>query len=205
MENTESVAPGVDHPAEVAFRGACRAFEALSPDFDPDGSRALFEEAVRLGGPDMLWRVADECLDTEEGPQWMSRAVVSESVPGGITVDPNTLRIERIDGVPHQKWEIAVESDDHARAVAALTAAADRMWTVFEDGGERTPEEVEYGLIDLYNPNFVDVNETVPSVWMDCKDGIMPHMARTDLRIIADELRKAGIRQAHLYTPSTDA
>ncbi|MFE4831969.1 hypothetical protein [Streptomyces sp. NPDC056672] len=172
--------------------------------FDSNGAQALFEEAVREGGPDMLWRVAEECLDIDEGPGWMSRAVVSESEPGGITMDPNTLRIEMIGGSPHQKWEIAVESDDHARAVVALTAAADRMWTVFEDGGERTPEETEYGLIDLYNPNCVAVEETVPSVWLDCKDGIMPRMARTDLRIVADELRKAGIRQARLYTPSTD-
>ncbi|WP_330175964.1 hypothetical protein OG875_22160 [Streptomyces sp. NBC_01498] len=75
MESTESVTPGVDHPAEVAFRGGRQAVAA----FDPDRARALFEEAVRQGGPDMLWRLAEEYLDSEEGSRWMSRAVVTES------------------------------------------------------------------------------------------------------------------------------
>ncbi|MFC8827385.1 hypothetical protein ACFT9I_18810 [Streptomyces sp. NPDC057137] len=144
-------------------------------------------------------------LGSEEAGQWMRRAVASESEPGGITVAPGTLGIVSHDESDfRQVWEIAVESDDHALAVVALNAAADRMWTVLEDGRERSPQEAEEVLTELYSPNCVNVDETVPLVWLDCKDSAMPHMARTDLRIIADELRKAGIRQAHLYTPSSD-
>ncbi|MGW7446483.1 hypothetical protein [Kitasatospora sp. NPDC054795] len=36
---------------------------------------------------------------------------------------------------------------------------------------------------------------------MDCKGLVLPHMARTVLRIVADELRRAGVRQAHLFSP----
>ena len=53
---------------------------------------------------------------------------------------------------------------------------------------------------DLYSPDYVAVDDTVPRVFMDCKGGMYPHLARTALRIVADELRKAGMLRAHLYT-----
>lgn len=153
----------------------------------------------------MLWRVAEACLATDESAFWMRRAVVSESEPGGITVDPGTLPIlgggDGGDGDAFQQhWEIAVESNDPARAVAALTAAEHRLGCVLEDGRELSTEEAEDDDTDLYSPNYVAVDDTVPRVWMDCKGGMFPHMARTALRIVADELRKAGVRQAHLFT-----
>lgn len=171
---------------------------------DWERARSLFEEAVRGSGPQMLWRVAEACLETDEGAFWIRRAVVSESEPGGITVDPGALRI--LGGgngdAFQQHWEIAVESNDPARAVAALTAAESRLACVLEDGRELSPEEAEDVMADtdLYSPNYVAVDATVPRVWMDCKGGMFPHMARTALRIVADELRKTGIRQAHLFT-----
>lgn len=151
----------------------------------------------------MLWHVAEACLETDQSAFWMRRAVVSESEPGGITVDPGALRILGGNGdMFQQHWEIAVESNDPARAVAALTAAERRLGRVLEDGRELSPEEAEDVMADtdLYSPNYVAVDDTVPRVWMDCKGGMFPHMARTTLRIVADELRKAGVRRAHLFT-----
>ncbi|MFE4829326.1 hypothetical protein [Streptomyces sp. NPDC056672] len=200
MDTTESLLPSADHSAETAFELGCQALESG----DRERARDLFEEAVRGSGPQMLWRVAEACLETLQSAFWMSRAVVSESEPGGITVDPGALRIlGGGDGEMFQQhWEIAVESSDPARAVTALTAARGRLTCVFEDGREFPPEEAEDVMTDtdLYSPNFVAVDDTVPRVWMDCKGGMFPHMARTALRIVADELRKAGIRQAHLFT-----
>ncbi|MFE4369744.1 hypothetical protein ACFRMN_16230 [Streptomyces sp. NPDC056835] len=199
MDTNESLLPTADHPAEIAFRRGCRALESG----DHQLARGLFEEAVRGSGPQMLWRVAEACAETLQSAFWMRRAVLSESEPSGITVDPGALRILGDDGAMFQQhWEIAVESSDPARAVAALTAARRRLTCVFEDGRELSPEEAEDVMTDtdLYSPNYVAVDDTVPRVWMDCKGGIFPHMARTALRIVADELRKAGIQQAHLFT-----
>ncbi|NEC85312.1 hypothetical protein [Streptomyces sp. SID12501] len=151
--------------------------------------------------------MAEACLETDESAFWMSRAVVSESEPDGITVDPGVLPIHgggEGGDMFQQHWEIAVESTDPARAVAALSAAEHRLGCVLEDGRE-LPQEEALDLMadtDLYSPNYVAVDDTVPRVFMDCKGGMYPHMARTALRIVAEELRKAGIRQAHLYTRS---
>ena len=199
MDTNDAGLPSVDHPAEIAFRRGCQALEAG----DWDRARSLFEEAVGGSGPQMLWRVAAACLETDQSAWWMRRAVVSESEPGGITVDPGTLPILGGNGdMFQQHWEIAVESNDPARAVAALTAAQRRLGRVLEDGRELPPEGADDALADtdLYSPNYVAVDDTVPRVWMDCKDGMFPHMARTALRIVADELRRAGIRHAHLFT-----
>ncbi|MFI0959861.1 hypothetical protein ACH4S8_00360 [Streptomyces sp. NPDC021080] len=199
MDTDDSRLPSVDHPAEIAFRRGCQALDSG----DRERARSLFEEAVGGSGPQMLWYVAEACLETDQSAFWMRRAVVSESEPGGITVDPGALRILGGDGdMFQQHWEIAVESDDPARAVAALTAAERRLGRVLEDGRELSPEEADDTMADtdLYSPNYVAVDDTVPRVWMDCKGGMFPHMARTALRIVADELRKAGVRRAHLFT-----
>ncbi|MFF3752436.1 hypothetical protein ACFYYH_18570 [Streptomyces sp. NPDC002018] len=209
MNTTELFPSSADHSAETAFERGCRAMESG----DRERARDLFEEAVRGSGPQMLWRVAEACLETVHSAFWMRRAVVSESEPGGITVDPGALRIlGGEDGDAYQQhWEIAVTSDDPARAVTALTAARHRLTRVLEDGRELSPEEAEDVMADtdLYSPNYAAVDDTVPRVWMDCKGGMFPHMARTALRIVADELRKAGIRQAHLFTrpvsPTSDS
>ncbi|MGQ4379728.1 hypothetical protein ACN6K9_002898 [Streptomyces sp. SAS_267] len=150
--------------------------------------------------------MAEACLYGDEAASWMRRAVVTESEPGGVTVGPEALGILGGNGdALVQNWEIVVESDEPARAVAALTAAEPRLMRVFEDGRELSPEEAE-DLWDEafppYSPNYAAVDATVPRIWMDCKDGIYPHMARTALRIVMDELRKAGVRQAHLFSRS---
>ncbi|MFF3445758.1 hypothetical protein ACFYXJ_01305 [Streptomyces sp. NPDC002667] len=199
MDTDDSRLPSADHPAGIAFGRGCRALESG----DRERARSLFEEAVGGSGPQMLWHVAEACLETDQSAFWMRRAVVSESEPGGITVDPGALRILGGNGdMFQQHWEIAVESNDPARAVAALTAAERRLGRVLEDGRELSPEEAEDVMADtdLYSPNYVAVDDTVPRVWMDCKGGMFPHMARTALRIVADELRKAGVRRAHLFT-----
>ncbi|WP_446039762.1 hypothetical protein [Streptomyces sp. SID1121] len=200
--DTEALPQSADHSSEASFRRGCLAQESGRWEHAQD----LFEEAVRGAGPRMLWRVAEACLYRDEAASWMRRAVVTESEPGGVTVGPEALGILGGDGdALVQNWEIVVESDEPARAVAALTAAESRLTRVFEDGRELSPEEAE-ALWDEdvppYSPNFVAVEPAVPRVWMDCKGGIYPHMARTALRVVADELRKAGVRQAHLFSRS---
>ncbi|MFC8454107.1 hypothetical protein [Kitasatospora sp. NPDC057223] len=202
MDNEAASSP-VDDPAEAAFRLGCQAVQA----WEWDRAQELFEEAVRTAGPPMLWRVTEAWLDRGQTSAWMRRAVVAESEPGGITIDPTALEITggNDSDVQVQNWEIAVESDDPERAVVALTAAEPRLMCVFEDGRELSPEDAEELMDEAmppYNPNYAAVDATVPRIWMDCKGGLYPHMARTMLRIVADELRKAGIRQTRLFSRS---
>ncbi|MFJ2648101.1 hypothetical protein ACIO1C_15355 [Streptomyces sp. NPDC087420] len=200
--DTEALPPSADHSSEAAFRRGCLAHESGQWEH----AQELFEEAVRGSGPQMLWRVAEACLYCDEAALWMRRAVVTESEPGGITVGPEACGILGGNGdALVQNWEIVVESDEPARAVVALTAAKPRLMRVFEDGRELSPEEAEElwdEAFPPYSPNYAAVEATVPRIWMDCKDGIYPHMARTALRVVADELRKAGVRQAHLFSRS---
>lgn len=110
-----------------------------------------------------------------------------------------------MDRAAQVRREIVVESDEPAHAVTALTAAQPRLMRVIRGRPRLSPEEAEDLWDDAcppYGPNFAAVDDTVPRIWMDCKDGIHPHMARTALRIVADELRKAGVRQAHLFSRS---
>ncbi|WP_406192563.1 tetratricopeptide repeat protein [Kitasatospora sp. NBC_01560] len=200
--DSEALPPSVDHSAEALFRRGCLAHEAGQWEH----ARELFEKAVSSADsdPHMLWRVTESCLDSDEAASWMRRAVVTESEPGGITVDPEAFGILGGGGRPLvQNWEIVVESDEPAGVVAALTAAEPRLMRVFEDGRELSPEAAEELWDDAcppYSPNYAAVDATVPRIWMDCKDGIYPHMARTALRIVTDELRKAGVRRAHLFS-----
>ncbi len=200
--DTDALPPSVDHSSEALFRRGCLARESGQWEH----AQELFEEAVRGSGPQMLWRVTEACLYSDEAALWMRRAVVTESEPGGITVGPEAFGILGGNGdALVQNWEIVVESDEPARAVAALTAAKPRLMCVFEDGRELSPEEAENlwdEVFPPYSPNYAAVDATVPRIWMDCKDGIYPHMARTALRIVTDELRKAGVRQAHLFSRS---
>ncbi|MFD8784437.1 hypothetical protein [Kitasatospora sp. NPDC059599] len=175
-------------------------------DMEWEHARDLFEQAVRGSGPQMLWRVVEACGATAEAAFWMRRAAASESEPGGISVDPDVLRIgtSRPGSAFHQDFTIAVGSDDPARAVAALTAAEPRLMCVFEDGSELSPEEAEDVWDDdrpPYSPSYVTVDTEVPCVRMDCKGGVFPQMARTALRVVADELRKAGVQRARLFSP----
>jgi len=43
-----------------------------------------------------------------------------------------------------------------------------------------------------------------PLLWLDCKDGIMAFMARTAIRIVAEELRSVGLTSATLFTPDPE-
>lgn len=202
--DTEAASSSVDRPGEAAFRRGCQAVEAWEWDL----AEELFEEAVRVAGPPMLWRVTEAWSSRSQASSWMRRAVASESEPGGITVDPTALEItggHDLD-VQVQNWEIAVRSDDPVRAIVALIAAEPRLLCVFEDGRELSLEDAEELWDEAmfpYSPNYAAVDPAVPRIWMDCKGGVYPHMARTMLRVVADELRKAGVRQAHLFTRPT--
>lgn len=56
-----------------------------------------------------------------------------------------------------------------------------------------------------YTPNGVFVDEDVPLMWLDCKSGVFPLMARTVLEIVIEELRAVGITRAELSTPKAQS
>ena len=86
------------------------------------------------------------------------------------------------------------EPDEAVRA--AVDAATMRLYCVGDDGTEYADADTALDEAD-YNPNFVSDPEAHPSggwqIWMDCKGEIYPLMAGTQLRILVDELRRAGV------------
>ncbi|GAA4833975.1 hypothetical protein [Kitasatospora terrestris] len=207
MDDETTPPPATPSDAERIFQRGCQILDGEGGTDAWDKARALFEEAARHPDPLMLWRIAHACRWVPtQAAYWMSRAVLAESRPGGITTDQNLLRIVggRNGDTLTQDFSIAVRSDNHDLAVAALTTAAGtRLWAILEDGRELPPEEAEEIIddTDLYSPNYVGVDHEVPRIWMDCKGMVYPYMARTALLVVADELRKAGLQRAHLFTP----
>ncbi len=195
-------------PPESAFAAGC----SLLSKPDGDGYRyvdQIFEFAASKSGPDMLWRIAQAYIEAFDAraAAWMRRAVAGESDPDGIIVDPGTLAIRLSHGSPsYQDWEVCVEADDRRAVLAALDATEPRVMFVSDGGREfLTDEEMiaapGYGAA-MYTPNYaiVDADGPTPRILMDCKDGIMPLMARTVLRIVREELRAVGIEKARLFT-----
>ncbi len=100
-----------------------------------------------------------------------------------------------------QAFEVQVTAEPAGAARAALEAASSRFSFVYEDGEEF------YGEDDgiRYRPNWVsDIYEDAVGPWltMDCKSGVMPFMARTDIRIIVEELRRAGATSGRILNPT---
>ncbi|MBB5873515.1 hypothetical protein F4553_006949 [Allocatelliglobosispora scoriae] len=204
-----------ENDAEAAFKLGC--YHLLHEKFayhvhaDP-----WFEFAAQHSGAEMVWRVANAYADVSNplARAWMRRAVVSESDPEGIVVGPSTVQIvldESGDYVQTQDWRVFVRSDDRERALAALRATWRRMVWTTEDGHEFASEDdYEAALVaagvetgdEPYTPNYISVDGDAadPVIWMDCKGGVMPLMARTMIRILGTELRAAGLRRAVLYT-----
>ncbi|MQS17436.1 hypothetical protein F7Q99_35955 [Streptomyces kaniharaensis] len=180
-------------------------------DGDHDGAAELFEQAARAGTPGVLGKIAEAYAEMFDGraADWMSRAVAAMSVPGGITVHPGTLRIIAQHGVPEQQvWSVTVRSSDEDRpaVVTALEAAVPRLMRITHDGRELTDGDMDAALasgVDFYSPNYAAVDTSVPKVWLDCKDAVLPAMALAVIRVLADEFDTAGVRQAGLCTPAT--
>ncbi|MBV1850113.1 hypothetical protein [Catellatospora tritici] len=173
-----------------------------------DRAEPWFVRAAQLGGPEAAWWIVQAYAGALDGRarQWLRRAVGTESDPGGIEVDYGTLPIELDHGhAVDQDWRIRVRSDDRPRTVAALHAARPRLMQVGEDGREYGDAEWpprHPGGGDLYTPNTCQVDDRgeVPEIWLDCKSVIYPLMARTVIRIVAQELRAAGLSRALLFT-----
>ncbi|MGW4652328.1 hypothetical protein [Kitasatospora sp. NPDC004289] len=193
--------------AEALFEEGCRALAEGREE-----AQELFERAVALAGSAMLWRIVDPHVEEFDvrAAKWMRRAVRTLGVPGGIEVHPGTLRIVVRRGEPEsQYWEIEVRSfvEDRAAVVRALEAAKRRIMRVAHDGRELSDAELEAEYEAggyFYTPNYIAVErDPVPRIWMDCKDGIMPHMSRTVIAVVIEELAAAGVRRAGLCTGLT--
>jgi hypothetical protein len=173
-------------------------------------AEAWFEiAAAAAGSPDMYWRITEEQNENgyaTKARAWMRRAIRAEYPPqanGGIQVDPSTFAI-RLDGdgfLLGQDFSAQVVSADPQRAITALAAASQRFMYVTGDGRESTPDDPAGGDWRNYTPNYVsDPQEHPdgPTIECDCKDGVMPLMARTMIRILVEELRTAGVDHAQI-------
>lgn len=183
--------------AEAAFRLAAYGFE--------QGQGEAAEEwmalAARFGGPAMLWRLADLVKDDSSGQsaaRWQRQAIVAEWGGADVMVDENAYRIFSIepDAYRTQEFGAHVRGEPDEAVRSALVAAARRLMCVGDDGIEYSDEE---SAVDDagYSPNYISDPQEHPGggweFWMDCKGEVYPLMAATQLRILVDELRRAGV------------
>jgi len=203
--DSEQIPPAGPYDPEAAYRLGCRILSSRTPE-DREHAERFFELAAAGSGPEILWRVARTYMDVFDGlaASWQHRAVAAQSDPDGIQVDPGTLPIVTEHGYPlHQIWEIAIRCDDQISAAAALAASVNRLFRITDDGRELSDVEwdaSESDGVDFYSPNNVTVDQAVPRARLNCKDDIMPLMARAAIRIVLEELRAAGVQQATLFT-----
>jgi hypothetical protein len=183
--------------AEAAFRLAAYSFEHGQGEA-ADGWMAL---AARFGGSAMLWRLADLVKDNSSGrlaARWQRQAIVAEWGGADVVVDENTCCIFSIkpDAYRTQEFGAHVRGEPDEAARSALVAAARRLMCVGDDGVEYP--DFEAAVDDAgYSPNYISDPAQHPGggwqFWMDCKGEVYPLMAATQLRILVEELRRAGV------------
>ncbi|QMU66988.1 hypothetical protein [Streptacidiphilus sp. P02-A3a] len=185
---------------------ALRSGRELLADGDRDAAEGRFEEAFGLGAAGAPWRIAHVYLDAGDArtAAWMRRAAASLSRPGGITVDADTLpittgRVEDFEYPEGQVWCVAVTDCDPLAAATALRAAEPALGQATEDGRVPSAEEIASAP---YYANRVWIDEAALTVGLDAKDAAMPMLARVVLTVLVEELRRAGVTRARLYTPA---
>jgi hypothetical protein len=183
--------------AEAAFRLAAYAFEH-GQGGAAGGWMAL---AARFGGTAMLWRLADLVKDNSSGrlaASWQRQAIVAEWGGAGAVVDENTCRIFSVkpDSYRTQEFGAHVRGEPDEAVRSALVAAARRLMCVGDDGVEYPDGEAAVDDAG-YSPNYVSDPAQHSGggwqFWMDCKGEVYPLMAATQLRILVEELRRAGV------------
>jgi hypothetical protein len=193
-------------------------------------ARAWADYAIDLGGPDIRWAVMPSLVFSAfpeadiEHARWVktvwARAIRRDCKGSGVSlqVDPSLLGpiFSSSCRMMAQSWSVAVASPDVAAAVAAMTAAANRFYAVDETGRELTEQEFEANEASdnpAYTPNYVfepTADNGVVEVVLDCQDLTSSRMARTILRIAAQECQAAGlqdsafVRTPYHYCPELD-
>jgi hypothetical protein len=194
---SEWVEAGQHGDAEAAFRLAAYGFEHGQSEA-ADGWTAL---AARFGGAAMMWRLADLVKGASSGEQaarWQRQAIAAEWGDEDVVIDENSCRIFSITPGSYRTQEFGAhvrgEPDEAVRN--ALAAAAGRLMCVGDDGVEHSDEETALDEAG-YTPNYISDPEEHPGggwqFWMDCQGEVYPMMAATQLRILVDELRRAGV------------
>ncbi|GAA0906296.1 hypothetical protein GCM10009557_81440 [Virgisporangium ochraceum] len=199
-----------ERDAETAFR--LGSYHVLRQGLSHAGfARGWFAVAVELGGVDMAWRVSVEHIDWGDdrlAAWWMRYAISHEywNHPSGVIVDPTVFALifDDLGTAVGQDFGVKVVAADGERLEAALDAAARRFALVTADGRELDDHEAlerlleEGGDLDPRNYTPNSAMATNSTVNCDCKDGTMPLMARTMIRILVAELDAVGLRGAEV-------
>ncbi|RKN40557.1 hypothetical protein [Micromonospora endolithica] len=195
---------------EAAERGEAQAAYRLA-EFGlkqaAEGDRAAAEgwlrRAATLGGVPMMWQIAHLTAErTELGAHWQRAAIAAEWGDSDVTVDENTFELYQVNGsCALQDFSVRVQGEPDEAVRTALEAAANRFMCVGDDGVEYEDGEIALDDAD-YTPNYVSDPEAAPTggwqLWLDCKGGVMPLMAGTQLRILVEELRRAGVTSVRI-------
>lgn len=205
----DQLAAALGNDPQAALELGCRI--VATAGVDERRQAEIPFEIARNGDRATVWRAAEAYAREADGgaARWMAEGAASLSDPDGIVVDHLTLPIHIMEYdvdrwiADRQDWRIAVHCVDRARAIAALNAAQPRLCLVADDGSVQPDSATALTGPPgpWYTPNHVGVDEDACLIWLDCKSGVFPLMARTVLEIVIEELRAAGVSRAELTTP----
>lgn len=194
----ELVEAGRRGDADAAFRLAAYAFE----HGQSEAADSWMLLAARFGGPAMLWRLADLVKGDSNGERaarWQRQAIAAEWGREDVAIDEDTCRVFVMHDGSYRTQEFGahVRGEPNNAVRTGLIRAARRLMSV-DNKGVEYPEDDEDELVEAdYSPNFMSEPEEHPDggwyYWMDCKGEVFPLMAATQLRILVDELRAAGV------------
>lgn len=158
--------------------------------------------------PHGLWQRVDDperlfLLDPEEllGAQqdWARAIYYDFPIGSDISCDPRTfLPLEQ-----GTMMQVGVETADHALARQAMAATVERLGWVTVDDGEELPrpadwDDERYSMTSPYISEPEQVGQVVGISNIDTEGEIQVWFERTVLRIIAEELRRAGAVPARI-------
>ncbi|HST86005.1 MAG TPA: hypothetical protein VLL08_29975 [Kineosporiaceae bacterium] len=205
--------------AEAAFQvGAHNVTGGTEAHYD--AADRCFLKAIQFGGSAWAWRAADEYYYqdvTDRVRHWMARAIELDfplpSAPG-ITVAPNTMEpVGDFSGITWGGAAFHIWSEDIEAVSVALSAAADRLILVDENGHEwPTSDALSDHLASpdapfdrfgnpLSTPRYVSPPRPYKNglyITLDTNSDMWGPMARTLVLVLIEELVSAGVSEARI-------
>jgi hypothetical protein len=125
---------------------------------------------------------------------------------GSVSCAPDTFApVVWTDGMVHVlDTSLEVVSGDTAKVRAALASTTERYFLIDTEGREWTSADLENGLTageEIFTPPYVsDLVETNGAVglWLDVEGNPFPDMARAQIRVLLEELKRAGTTEARI-------
>lgn len=190
--------------------------DQAEPDpVEPSGGEATGDEAwgrAEALVADYYWRLPYEdqipARRARAAEVWADALATECPAEGPVSCAPDTFApVVWTDGMVHiLDTSVEVVSEDTVRLRAALEAAAERFLLIDSDGSEWTWEELEAAEdegrdVEIVTPPYVSALEESDGAlgfWLDVEGNPYPRMARAEIRVLLEELARAGVTEARI-------